>query len=166
MKEFRLPASASQEFPPQLLDVPFFSTLPKRILSELVRFCTILECEAGECLIRQGEKDKSLIFLLNGEVQIEKDGELLAGAWRRGALLGEISHLKGTPRSATLIAQCSVQCLKVSPEFLNHLPENERNAYHAALFRHLAHVLADRLEVTSRRLVHLEKKISSAAVSA
>jgi CRP-like cAMP-binding protein len=161
MREYRLPVSASQDFPPQVLGVPFFSTLQSRILSELIRFCTIIECEAGECVIKQGDEDQSLIFLLNGEVQIEKDGELVAGAWKKGELLGELSHLRGTSRSATLIAQGSVQCLKVESEFLDHLPESEQHAYHAALYRHLARVLADRLDTSSRRIVHLEKKVAA-----
>ncbi|MGI9241051.1 MAG: Crp/Fnr family transcriptional regulator [Verrucomicrobiales bacterium] len=160
MKEFRLPASASQDFPPQILEVPFFANLNSRVLGELIRFCTIVECEAGECVIRQGELDNSLMFLLNGEIQIEKDGKLVAGAWKKGELLGEISHLRKTPRSATLVASSSLQCLKVRPEFLDHLPTNERDAYHAALYRHVAHVLADRLELTSRRLAHLEQKFA------
>jgi CRP-like cAMP-binding protein len=160
MKEFRLPAGASQDFPPQILDVPFFANLSARTLGELIRFCTVIECEAGECLIREGEQDSSLIFLLSGELLVEKAGQLVAGAWKKGELLGEISHLRKTPRSATLIAQCSLQCLKVRPEFLDHLPPSERDAYHAALYRHLAHVLADRLELTSRRLAHLESKLA------
>jgi CRP-like cAMP-binding protein len=165
MREYRLPESASQEFPPQVLNVAFFTTLPSRILGELLRFCTILECDAGEFVIRQGEEDRSLIFLLNGEVQIEKDGELVAGMWKKGELLGELSHLRGTTRSASLVAQCSVQCLKVSPEFLDHLPEVDQHAYQAALYRHLARVLADRLEISSRRIVHLEKKLAAGAAT-
>jgi len=165
MKEFRLPTSASQDFPPQIVGIPFFASLNSRILGELIRFCTIVECEAGECLMRQGELDNSLMFLLDGEIHIEKDGELVAGAWKKGELLGEISHLRKTPRSATLIANTSLQCLKVHPEFLDHLPTSERDAYQAALYRHLAHVLADRLELTSRRLVHLEGKLAGAGVA-
>ncbi len=102
--------------------MPFFANLNSRILGELIRFCTIVECEAGECLIRQGEQDNSLMFLLDGEFHIEKDGEFVAGAWKKGELLGEISYLRKTPRSATLIANTSLQCLKVHPEFLDHLP--------------------------------------------
>ena len=165
MREYRLPQSASHEFPPQIAEVAFFTTLPSRILGELLRFCTILECDAGDYVIRQGDEDRSLMFLLNGELQIEKDGELLAGAWKKGELLGELSHLRGTARSASLVAQCSVQCLKVSPEFLDHLPEVDQHAYKAALFRHLARVLADRLEMSSRRIVYLEKKLAEAPVT-
>ena len=165
MREYRLPESASQDFPPQVLEVPFFTGLSSRSLGELLRFCTILECEAGEFIIRQGEEDRSLVFLLSGEVQIEKDGELVAGVWKKGELLGELSHLRGTARSATILAQCSVRCLKVSQEFLEHLPEADRHAYHAALYRHLARVLADRLETSSRRIVHLEKKLAAGATS-
>ena len=164
MKEFRLPASASQDFPPQVLDVPFFAKLPARILGELIRFCTILECDAGDCVIRQGDEDNSLMFLLNGELQIEKDGRLLAGVWKKGELLGELAHLRGTTRSATLVAQCSVQCLKVRSEFLEHLPELDQHIYHAVLYRHLAQILADRLETSSRRLVHLENQLAAPAV--
>jgi CRP-like cAMP-binding protein len=160
MKEFRLPPGTEREMPAQILEIPFFATLPSRILRELIRFCTILECEPGDCLIREGEEDDALLFLLNGEIQIEKDGMQLAGVWKKGELLGEISHLRGTPRSATLIAHGKVQCLKVGPEFLEHISEADQHAYHAALYRFLARVLADRLDVTSRKLVHLEQKVA------
>jgi CRP-like cAMP-binding protein len=161
MKEFRLPPHANRELPHLVLEIPFFATLPSRILRELMRFCTILDCDPGDCIIREGAGDDSLLFLLNGEVQIEKDGTILGGAWKKGELMGEISHLRGTPRSATLLAHGKVQCLRVRPEFLEHLPESDQHEYHASLYRFLARVLADRLDVTSRKLVHLEHKMAA-----
>jgi hypothetical protein len=54
-----------------------------------------------------------------------------------------------------------VQCLKVRPEFLDHLPEIDQHVYHTALYRHLARVLADRLELSTRRIVLLEKRVAA-----
>ncbi|MEM8955049.1 MAG: cyclic nucleotide-binding domain-containing protein [Verrucomicrobiota bacterium] len=158
MKEFRLPPGTEREVPSQIMNIPFFATLPSRILRELIRSCTVVDCDPGDCVIREGAEDDSLLFLLSGEIQIEKDGQQLAGAWRKGEMLGEIAHLRGTPRSATLVAHGRVQCLRVGPQFLDHLSEVDQHAYHSALYRFLAGVLADRLEVTSRRLVRLEER--------
>ncbi|MEM7147029.1 MAG: cyclic nucleotide-binding domain-containing protein [Verrucomicrobiota bacterium] len=158
MKEFRLPPGTELEVPAQILEVPFFATLSSRIVRALIRSCTVVECEPGDYLIREGTRDDSLLFLLSGELQIEKDGKQLAGAWKKGEMLGEISYLRGTPRSATLIAHGRVQCLRLGPGFLEQLSEADQHAYHAALYRFLAGVLADRLEVTSRKLVRMEER--------
>jgi hypothetical protein len=63
----------------------------------------IMHLAAGQALVRQGETGSDVYLVLDGVIQIERDGEHL-GECGPGALLGERSHLEGGIRTATLTA--------------------------------------------------------------
>lgn len=160
---------AIQEFPfdpespkvPELVaQVPFFDTLDKGTVEAILNHTTILECEAGDTVIQQGEDDRCLVFLVRGSTDIVKDGEVINTASDTGELLGELSILNSEPHSASVIATSEAFCLKTRPAFIGSLSRHERASYEAAFFKYLANLLARRLTSSSKKLAAAEHRLS------
>jgi CRP-like cAMP-binding protein len=159
MKEYRLQSSTG-EVPRPMADIPFFAGVSSETLQEIVRHTNILDCEPGDHLVEEGSHDNSLLFLLKGQVCVEKEGTIIAATSGSGELLGEIALLKDGTRSATLVAESHVYCLKVDQQFLDNLSDTDRTAYYAGMYRFLAELLAKRLDTTSQKLARAEQLLA------
>jgi CRP-like cAMP-binding protein len=60
--------------------------------------------QKGETIIREGEKDKTIYFLVSGKVGIYKGRKLISVLDKPNSPIGEISAILETPRTATCIA--------------------------------------------------------------
>ena len=162
MKEYPLdyrPGSV----PAPIGQIPFFKTLTPEIIEGMMASTRILDCEPGDVIIEDGTEESDLFFLLKGRVRVQKDGTIIGAASGSGELLGEIALLKEDhQRTASIVAETQVYCLKVSQAFLDGLSVESRNAYYAAMYRFLAELLAQRLERTSEKLVSVERLLAEA----
>jgi len=156
MKEYR-PSIQPGSVPAPVSEIPFFQSLSTGTVQHILDHTTILDCEPGEHIVEEGEQDQSLLFLLKGKVRVVKDGTVIGATWDSGTMLGEIALLKDGVRSATLVAETHVYCLRVEAGFLDDLSDLERNAYYASLYCFLAKLLADRLDETSMKLAKVEQ---------
>lgn len=160
MKEYPLDYRPGS-IPSPIEAIPFFQTLSPEIIEGMMASTRILDCEPGDLIIEDGARESDLIFLLKGRVRIQKDGTIIGAASEAGNLLGEISLLKEDhQRTASIVAETQAYCLKVSPDFLDSLSPEARNACYAAVYRFLAELLAERLESTSQKLVRAEQMLS------
>lgn len=74
-------------------------------LDALLELCRDLpECSLapGECLIEQGRRPETLYLLVEGAVQIERDGRPFARIDAPGAVFGEMSAVLDAPATATV----------------------------------------------------------------
>jgi CRP-like cAMP-binding protein len=79
----------------------------ERRLSVLASLLTPVEEPAGTVLARQGEKADSFLLVVTGEAAVSRDdgdGERQIGTVAAGSIVGELSVLRGAPRSATVVA--------------------------------------------------------------
>jgi Cyclic nucleotide-binding domain len=83
--------------------------------------------EPGETLVQQGEEGQDMFLLLDGLLNVEVDGEVVAQVGP-GAILGERALLEGGKRTATLRAETPVRVAVVSPDEVDEsaLPELAR----------------------------------------
>jgi CRP-like cAMP-binding protein len=76
---------------------------------------------AGEVIIREGERSDGLYVILDGAVEVRKrkDGrEVMAGQLREGDLFGEVSCLRKTSATATVVARRAGTLLRLPrPDF-------------------------------------------------
>jgi CRP-like cAMP-binding protein len=159
MKEYPLdyrPGSV----PAPVAQIPFFQTLSTEVVEGMLASTTILDCEPRDVVIEEGAASDDLLFLLKGRIRVQKDGEVIAAASGSGELLGEIALLKDGQRTATIVAETQVYCLRVKQSFLEDLNAEARNAYYAGMYRFLAELLAQRLEATSTKLASVEKMLA------
>ena len=98
--------------------VPFFNEVLRADPQQfdlLMDRCQLFSAQPGEVVIREGDSDHSLYFLLRGQLAVMApggDSEDEAGRVLNhispGEVLGMLSMLRGTPRTATLRVDDSV----------------------------------------------------------
>ncbi|MFK5923234.1 MAG: cyclic nucleotide-binding domain-containing protein [Verrucomicrobiota bacterium] len=158
MKEYPLNYRAGT-VPAPVAEIPFFKTLAPEIVEEMLSSTTMLDCEPGDVVIAEGADERDLLFLLKGKVRVQKDGSVIGAASGGGELLGEIALLKEGQRTATIVAETQVYCIKVKQDFLDGLNAEARNAYYAGMYRFLAELLAQRLDASTQKLVRAEQMV-------
>jgi CRP/FNR family transcriptional regulator, cyclic AMP receptor protein len=158
MKEYR-PDIRPGTIPEPVSQIPFFQALSPSTVRHILDHTTVLDCEPGDHIVEEGDADPSLLFLLKGKVRVVKDGTLIGATWGPGQMLGEIALLTDGIRSATLVAENHVYCLRMKSGFLEELSDVERSAYYASLYCFLAKLLAERLEETSVKLARAEQML-------
>jgi CRP-like cAMP-binding protein/SAM-dependent methyltransferase len=80
--------------------VPLFRAFSTAELGAVARAGRDVRVEEGETLCRQGEPGDEFFLILEGEVEIERDGEQVASLGA-GGFLGELALLTNRPRTAT-----------------------------------------------------------------
>lgn len=107
--------------------------------------------EPGELVIREGERTDRLYFLIEGSVEVLKDGVKIANVSQPGAVFGEMAVLLGCEHAAT------VRCVRPSAF---HIVENPREFLMASptMCLHVSEVLARRLESLNQYLVDVKQQ--------
>jgi CRP-like cAMP-binding protein len=108
-------------------------------------------CEAGHVLIAEGRAVQGIYFLEDGELEIFKEGVLVAEIHDPGAVIGEMSWLLNSTPTATVQActRCTLRHVANPAEFLRH---------HPAVALHIAVLLARRLDSLNRYLVEIKNQ--------
>lgn len=149
----------SGNVPPTLAKIPFLSKLDATLLDDVLANSTVLECEPGDVIIREGDLSDFFVILLRGAVDISKAGETVAGLDGSGQMIGELALLNDEARSATVTARSAAFCLRVDAAFINRLSDADRNAFFAILYQFVAGILADRLAECTGRLAKTEAEL-------
>jgi CRP-like cAMP-binding protein len=91
----------------RLARIPLFEGLSKKQLSQVSSLMTPLDLKAGKVLARQGEIGREFLILLEGQVEVTRDGKIIA-VRGPGDFIGEIALLDNRPRTATVTARTDV----------------------------------------------------------
>ena len=128
-------------------------------MDKLLQQAVLLECDAGDRIISEGDESKFFIILLKGVMDVVKDGERVSRISHLGEMLGELALVNDSARTASIVSATHSFCLKIEPEFLDGLSDTERNGFYARLYQFVTKILGDRLEESSKRIAELEKKV-------
>ena len=96
--------------------LPQFESVSLETRREVLPGLTVMQVEAGDILLRQGEINPDAFFVLQGRVVVERQER---GRYRvtrtavPGEQFGEVSALAGTARQATAIAEADTLVLRV-----------------------------------------------------
>ena len=124
---------------------------------ELFRFTRLRRIGGGDALIRRGDPDRTLYFVLRGDLEVvihSGDGISMGPLTRVGAgsVLGEQSFFDGNPRSASVWAVVDSEVAAMSPQryaaFAAARPELARE-----LLFSLGRILAVRLRRTTAKVM-------------
>jgi len=113
---------------------------------------------SGHALLNEGDKPSGLVFLLQGQVEILKQGpngqRLALAKVDAPTLLGEMSLITDRPAVATVMAvtECDYQLL-TKPQFQRLLASESLAAYKLVVV--IAAVLAERLAQIDRKFLEL-----------
>jgi CRP/FNR family transcriptional regulator, cyclic AMP receptor protein len=123
---------------------------------ELFRSTAVRSVKAGDALIRHGEPDRTLYFVLSGELEIvvrSSDGLTMGRVARVGAgsVLGELAFFDGGPRSAGAWAVDDCEVAAMSPDQYAAFAQSHNDRARDLLFA-MGRILALRLRRTNARV--------------
>lgn len=127
--------------PDPLEGVPIFARMSKSQRRMVERLMSPLSRESGRVLMREGEVGREFIVILEGEVEIVRDGEVLARRGK-GEFLGEISLLLERPRTASVRAVGPVEVEVIECHDFWELLRSHPELYEP-LVKAIAHRLAE-----------------------
>lgn len=118
---------------------------------DLVREHAVVAFEPGAIIIEQSQQTGKLLVLLEGEVEVLRDGVRVGKASEPGACFGEMSVLLGRPHTASVRA--------VRPSRLSIIEDPQAFlAAHPAAALHLAELLARRLDALNKYLIDVKRQ--------
>jgi CRP/FNR family transcriptional regulator, cyclic AMP receptor protein len=86
-----------------LVAVPLFAGLDDRELETIAESGREVLFEAGKKILQQGERGLAFLLILDGSVEVSKDGKRLAKLGK-GQFFGEMTVIDDQPRSADVVA--------------------------------------------------------------
>jgi len=100
--------SRASKFPPaqlakRLRKVSILHALPPAKLRSLAKWAEVAEFGKNEKIVRRGERGNGLFLILDGTVEVKRNGRRLARLGR-GQFFGEMSLFDNLPRSADVVA--------------------------------------------------------------
>jgi CRP-like cAMP-binding protein len=152
--------SDNKELIEKFRSLPLFRDFPANRFNEILEMSKIMEFEPSEEIIKEGQYDNWIYFLLSGKVGICKQGESISILNRRGDLFGEMGIIDGSPRSASIMAIEKTSCLAVDISFMDRLKGESRLAFTGLLYQLFSEILAVRLRIADEELVKAREEIS------
>lgn len=107
----------------------------------------ILEIEAGQNIIEQGEGGRGFFVLNSGSLEVYKDDVLLTTLTQPGTIFGEIGDILGKPRTCTVRAKSSSQVIRIVASNIKDIIEKNPD-----IAVKIIKTLASRLESTTKML--------------
>lgn len=134
---------AHEEF---LARVPIFGKCTPQEISAVAAVAQESHFDPGQIIVTQGTPGQAFYLMLNGRVEILRDGNSL-GAFGQGDFFGEMSLLDQAPRSATIRAIDATDCLMLSSWDFKAVLER-----YPSIAIKLLEVLSRRLRVADERI--------------
>lgn len=143
----------------KLKRIPMFKSFSDANLKDLLKLSKIAKYKSGESIIKEGDFDNRIYFLVSGKATVVKHGETLSTLHRTGDVFGEMGIIDGSPRSASVYALEETVCLVTDASYIDQLSGNDRIAFSYVLYRIFSEILANRLRLTSNELIELKEEI-------
>jgi CRP-like cAMP-binding protein len=91
---------------------PLFASLPGRDLRSLAEVTSVERYQAGSTVVKEGAPGTAFFVILEGRAEVVI-GSRTISRLGPGDFFGEISLLDGDPRSASVVPDSSLLCLKL-----------------------------------------------------
>jgi CRP-like cAMP-binding protein len=98
------------ELEQQLASVPLLAGLDDRVRRRLAEVGKRRTYAADETIVREGSTGTALYIVLSGTARVEREGAAI-GKLKAGDFFGELALIEEHPRSATVVAAESTECL-------------------------------------------------------
>jgi CRP-like cAMP-binding protein len=148
----------------KLMTIPALRHFETKNLGKLLRLSKIRQYESGELIIREGDDDPWLYFLLSGKIRISKDSVDICEIDKRGEIFGEMRIIDSLSRSASVHALGETVCLAVDTSAKNRLrsdddQRDERLDFLLLLYRIFAEYMSMRLRLTNEELIKAKHEV-------
>ena len=147
----------------KLLAIPALRNFETKSLQKLLRLSKIREYDNDEVIIKEGDQDPWLYFLLSGKIRVTKEGMEINSIDKKGEIFGEMRIIDFMRRSASVVAVGKTICLAVDTSAKNMIsaqdPTDEKLDFLLLLYRIFAEYMSIRLRATNDELITAKKKI-------
>jgi CRP-like cAMP-binding protein len=147
----------------KLLAIPALKNFETKSLGKLLRLSKIREYDEGERIIKEGDFDPWLYFLLSGKIRITKEGLEIGSIDEKGEIFGEMRVIDSLSRSASVYAVGKTMCLAVDTSAKRRLSagstQDEKLDFLLLLYRIFAEFMSIRLRATNEELIVAKKKV-------
>ncbi len=148
--------------------MPAFAELPPEEIRDLFQGKGLLrfrEYRAGETILREGDRDTWVYYLVSGTVRVLSQEAEVAVLDRYGEIFGEMGPLRGRPRNATVVAHTPVACFAIDLALCDSLPRDERKRGSRLFEEVLNDVVHDRLARANLDAAALRRDLAMAAAA-
>jgi len=139
------------------MSIPALKHFETSNLGRLLRLSKIRQYGDEEYIIKEGDDDSWLYFLLSGKIRISKEGVEICQIDRRGEIFGEMRVIDHLSRSASVQAVGPTVCLAVDTSATERLSKDderdERLDFLLLLYRIFAEFMSMRLRLTNEILI-------------
>lgn len=146
----------------RLRRIPLFAAIDTSKLKLLAFTSERLAFDKGAVLFRQGDRGDSAFLILDGGVDViveSPNGPVTVAHLGQNALVGEMSLLCDTPRTAAVVATAPLETLKIKKELFFQLLRDMPQ-----MTLEIMRELAERLNNTNRELSAAHAKLRSAGL--
>ena len=147
----------------KLMTISTLSHFETQSLGKLLRLSKIREYEDGEIIIKEGDMDMWIYFLLGGQIRITRAGEEIGIIEKNGEIFGEMRVIDSLSRSASVYAVGKTVCLAVDTSAKEKLSSgdsrDERLDFLLLLYGIFSEFMLIRLRLTNEELVKAKKEI-------
>jgi len=94
--------------------IPLFAGVPKRQLRKIAALTREARYRRGTAIVREGDRGDDFYVVLDGSASVVRPGGLVSISLGPGSYFGEMALIDGEVRSATVMAETDVHCLRLS----------------------------------------------------
>ena len=113
----------------------------------------------GQIITKEGEKDRDLYVLSEGTLEVSvkgDDGDVVVSEIYPPEIIGEISFLNGSPRTATIRAKTDAKVY-----ILNYYKVEQELAEIPPWFKLILRTLTQRMQSCSQRMKEMEEELKA-----
>jgi CRP/FNR family transcriptional regulator, cyclic AMP receptor protein len=103
---------------------PLFAGLSRRHLRALTKVTTVGAYGQGEQVVAEGSGGSMFFVILDGRAKVVRGGRTITH-FSPGDFFGEISVLDGGPRSASVVAETPLRCLRLGGKEFTEIATKE-----------------------------------------
>lgn len=144
-----------------LKNLNIFEELSNDDLFALAQISKLRNFKKGDFLIKEGDLDCKVDFLLSGSVTVYKDQKVFSVLNKQGDALDEIGAIDGKPRSATVVSNEPTSTISIDISIVDRMEREAKSHGKYLIFRHISKIIADRLRKMNVEVLSLSGKVKN-----
>lgn len=116
-----------------LAEIPLFAHIPDRHLRKIAALGSVVRFDAGSQVLQTGQAGDAFYVVLDGKGSVIRRRGLASIPIKTGAYFGEMALIDGRPRTATIVADTELTCLRLGRSAFQKVLRNESSVSLALL---------------------------------
>jgi len=141
----------NKELVDYLNDSKLFGHLPEELLEQLIPLSELSDHPPGTILLKEGEENDKIFFLIQGEVGIYANNEIIRYLECKGDIFGEMNVIHSKPCTETVVTKTAVTLFSIQAKYISKYTEIKSENLNHIICRIFAMVLAEKLILTTEK---------------